>query len=113
MIKEQLWLVIYPAKFLVLQSLINDRDATVSVMHTETHYRISPLVKDGMGWRSRGKYLFPCAKQSSDELYREPKEETVLGSFLSRNQKEPERHVKSRETMQGKNENPISSHHLK
>ena len=55
-----------------------------------------------------GKY-----KQSSDELYREPKEETVLGSFLSRNQKEPERHVKSRETMQGKNENPISSHHLK
>ena len=52
-------------------------------------------------------------KQSIDELYREPKEETVLGSFLTRNQKEPERHVKSRETMQGKNENPISSHHLK
>ena len=53
-------------------------------------------------------------KQSIDELYREPKEETVLGSFLTRNQKEPERHVKSREKNEkGKNENPISSHHLK
>ena len=100
MIKEELWLVIYPAKFLVFTKFIIDRGATVSVMLTRTHYRRSLLVKGGLEIPCKvsvsmrrtclNLLLLERYKQLNEKLCIEPKEETVLGSFLTSVQ-EPER----------------------
>ena len=89
-----------PRKVSRITKFIIDRCATVSVMLTRTHYRRSPLVKGGLeipckvSVSMRGTclnlLLLERYKQLSEELYIEPKEETVLGSFLTPVQ-EPER----------------------
>ena len=49
----------------------------------------------------------------SEELYIEPKEETVLGPFLTPAQEPERQNAKSKKSRNnaGKNENPISNHH--
>ena len=79
---------------------IIDRGATVSVMLTGTHYRRSRLVKGELDTTCKisvsirgtclNLLLLERYKQLSEELYVEPKEETILGSFLT-NVLEPER----------------------
>ena len=79
-----------PCEVSHITKFIIDRGATVSVVFTRTHYRRSSLVK--------GEFEIPCkvsvsmhgtclnllllerCKQLSEELFIEPKEETVLGS---------------------------------
>ena len=72
-----------------------DRGATVSVKLTGVHYRRSLLVQVGMEIPCRIKTQIPGMvsnllvmeryKQLVAELYIEPKEEQILGSFLERN----------------------------
>ena len=83
-----------------ITNFIIDCGATISVMLTGTHYRRSPVVIGGLeiprkvSVSIRGTFLnlllLERYKQLSEELYIGPKEETVLGSFLTPVQ-EPER----------------------
>ena len=94
-----------PQKVPRITKFIIDRCATVSAMLTGTHYRRSPLVKGGLE--------IPCKvsvsmcgtcldlfslEQLSEELYIEPKEETVLGSFLTPVQKPERQNTKSKKS---------------
>ena len=83
-----------------ITTFIIDRGVTVSVMITGMHYRRSILVNGGLEIPCKVSVPMPrtCLnlllleryKQLSEELYIEPKEETVSGSFLTPIQ-EPER----------------------
>ena len=89
-----------PRKVSRITKFIIDRCATVSVMLIRIHYRRSPLIKGGLEIPCKvsvsmcgtclNLLLLERYKQLSEELYIEPKEETVLGSFLTPVQ-EPER----------------------
>ena len=91
-----------------LLHLPRDRCATVSVMLTGTHYRRSPLVKSGLeipckvSVFMRGTCLNPLLleryKQLSEELYIEPTEETVLGSFLTPVKEQEQQNAKSKKS---------------
>ena len=52
-------------------------------------------------------------KQLSEELYIQPKAETVLGSFLTPVQEPERQNAKSKKSRnnEGKKRNPISNHH--
>ena len=101
-----------------ITKFIIDRGAIVSVMLTGTHYRRSPLVKDRLeipckvSVSLRGTclnlLLLERYKQLSEELYIEPKEETVLGSFLTPVQESEGQNAKSRKSQNnvGKKRNP-------
>lgn len=75
-----------------ITKFIIDRGAKVTVELLGTHYRRSPLVKGGleipckvsvsMSGTCVNLLLLERYKQLTEELYLEPKEEIVLGSFL-------------------------------
>ena len=77
-----------PREVSSITKVIIDGGATVSVMLTGTHYRRSPLVKGGLeipckvSVSMRGTclnlLLLERYKQLSEDLYIEPKEETVI-----------------------------------
>ena len=108
MIKEELWLVIYPRKISRITKFIIDRGAAVSVMLTGTHYRRSPLVKDGLEIPCKVSFCFggTCLnlvlleryKQLSEKMHIEHKEETVLGSILTPVQEQERQNAKSKKS---------------
>ena len=81
-----------PREVCLVTKFIIARGATVSVMLTGTHYRRSPFAKGGLGIPCKvsvsmrrtclNLLLLERYKQLSEVLYIEPKEETVLGSFI-------------------------------
>ena len=82
-----------PSEISRITKFITYRGAAVSVMLAATHYRRSSLVKGGleipckvsvsMRRTSLNLLLLERYKELSEELYIEPREETVLGSFLN------------------------------
>ena len=76
--------------------LFMDREATIDVQLTSEHYRRSPIVQGGMeiACKVTAKISGTCMnlmliekyKSVVQELYIEPKEEEVLGSYLEPNQ---------------------------
>ena len=71
-----------------------DRGANVTVQLTSTHYRRSPLVQGGLEIRCEVTVRMPATVKNHlliekyvelvKELYTDPKEEVIYGSFLSR-----------------------------
>ena len=70
-----------------------DRDAEVIVKLTETHYRRSPLVQGGLeipcvlvakmnGYSVRNQMLLQKHLELVNDLYAEPKNEEILGSYM-------------------------------
>ena len=78
-----------PTKYLL------DRGATVVAKLTATHYRRSPLFQGGleipceitvsMPGSIKGHMLLQRYQDIVDELYCQPKDEIIMGSFLERN----------------------------
>ena len=89
-----------------ITTFIIDRGVTVSVILTGMHYRRSILVNGGLeipckvSVPMRGTclnlLLLERYKQQSEELCIEPKEETVLGSFLTPIQEPKRQNAKSK-----------------
>ena len=105
-----------PCEVSRITEFIIDHGGKVSVMLTGTHYCRSPFVKGGLeipckmsvSMRETCLHLFFLEryKQLSEELYIEPKEETILGQFFTPTQ-EPERqntNDKKSQNNAGKNE---------
>ena len=78
-----------PTKYLL------DRGATIVAKLTATHYRKSPLFQGGleipcevtvsMPGSIKGHMLLQCYQNMVEELYCQPKEEVIMGSFIEKN----------------------------
>ena len=79
---------------IVLQSNLSDRGAEVTAEITSGHYRKSPLFQSRLEVRCfvtatlpktiRGQLILSKYEEMVQKHYTEPKEETIMGSFLSK-----------------------------
>ena len=83
----------FPIEISRVTKFLLDRGAEVSVKLTETYYRRSPLVQGGLeipyilmakmnGYSVRNQMLLQKYQKLVSDLYAEPKNEEILGSFL-------------------------------
>ena len=104
----------HPREISRITKYMLDRGAYVSVELTSSHYRRSPLVQGGLEIRCKvtiktassfNKAVLERYKEMTKELYIEPKEEEVLGSFFLKESLPPTEHT----TSPSRKERPVSS----